>query len=181
MVETHEILDAVLAICSPSQHAAGQAARAKLLSGDPALRTLPEVARTWNSAFTGLALMANRRSPVHRDSQGRAVWYDLLMSLGPYHRSCLDFPDLGLSLAYPPRTLSLVLGKNIRHAVEGWTGEQLCYAYFMRDKVHACLDIPEHNWPTEDEYWDVLPAEVKATRLEERFRVEELAKVAKRQ
>ena len=41
----------------------------------------------WNSVFTGIAVIANRITPRHRDSGGAWCWYDLLFSAGTHRQA----------------------------------------------------------------------------------------------
>ena len=79
------IASALLAVIHPAQYATGIA----MLD---TVRRRPELAREpqhigpmlelWCSPFSGLAVMCNRETRIHRDPYGRSDWYDILCTLG---------------------------------------------------------------------------------------------------
>jgi hypothetical protein len=45
-----------------------------------------------------------------------------------------------------------VLGLTLEHAVDSFKGERVCYAYFMRDRVHEWAQVPGKDWMETDYY-----------------------------
>ena len=100
----------------------------------------------WASPFTGVSVMVNRVTPVHRDVQGRDSWMDLLLTVGPYTGCRMEFRSLGIRAVYDTGTVVGVCSKVVPHAASEWSGERACIAYYMRDNVHARLGIPSGTW-----------------------------------
>lgn len=73
-------------------------------------------------------------------------WYDMLATLGQYPKCDLNLPGLGLTLDYSPGTVVGLLGMVLEHEVTGFKGERLCYAYFMRDRVHEWAKVSSGTW-----------------------------------
>lgn len=141
------ILSAILAVIHPELYEAGRETF-KRLRENAGFRhqDVHRVLDRWTSAFSGLAVISNRISPIHRDGGSRNNWYDLLVTLGSYQGCDLELPGLGLSLDYPPGTVVGLSGTVVQHAVYGRKKDRMCYAYFMRDSVHEWAGVPGHHW-----------------------------------
>jgi hypothetical protein len=119
-----------------------------------------DIADSWTSYFTGIAVIINRKTLAHRDGNGLPPWYDLLLGIGDYHSCTLDMPDLGLQLDYGPGTGIFLCGNTIRHAVTDWSGgDRVCYAHFMRKKVLQRLDVGMAGWSTQQDFARIIPEE----------------------
>lgn len=137
MQETSALLGAAVRIMHPSLYVSGIKAIRGIHSGEiPVDKSegLAEVLRFWSSPFTGLSLMNNRQTPLHRDSLGCNEWMDLLATVGPYTEGLLEMPGLGLEFEYRSGTVVGVSGRAVRHGAQA-NGERLCYAYYMRENV----------------------------------------------
>jgi len=137
MRDTSAILGAAVRIMHPSLYFSGlQATRAihdRRISVEKS-DGLEDILKYWASPFTGLSLMNNRQTPLHRDSLGCYEWMDLLATVGPYTKGILELPGLGLEFEYGPGTVVGVSGRAIRHGARS-NGERLCFAYYMRENV----------------------------------------------
>ena len=113
-----------------------------------------EVARRWQSVYSGIGVISNRRTKLHRDLKGRPEWYDLLLSYaGPRARPLLSVTDLGLHLKYSSGTVVAFCGMILEHQVLSWgKGDRVCYAHFMRESVRERLDVPPAGWVNQDIY-----------------------------
>jgi hypothetical protein len=108
---------------------------------------------SWNSAFTGISVIANRVTPRHRDSGGSFPWCDLLFSAGRHRGAFLGLDDIGAELSYNPGTAVALCGKVLSHSLPGWMdGERICIAYFMRNMVHDRLKVYHPEWSTQAQY-----------------------------
>ncbi|KAI0038756.1 hypothetical protein FA95DRAFT_1463960, partial [Auriscalpium vulgare] len=140
--ESNAILSAVLSVVHPPLY---RGAREVMLR----LREQPDLAEAidnWHSVFTGVAVISNRSTCLHRDTGGRFAWYDLLASCGPYHGAKLCLPAIGIELEYPPGTIDAVSGMSLAHSVPGFDGERLCHAFFMKDSVHHFARVEAPGW-----------------------------------
>lgn len=93
-----------------------------------------DILQAWTSPFTGVAVVNNRQTPVHRDHGGFRESMDILASVGPYQGGQIDFPSLNLSFAYPPGTLVGLTGRLIPHGASA-DGERCCFAYYLKQAV----------------------------------------------
>jgi 2-oxoglutarate-Fe(II)-dependent dioxygenase family protein len=60
-----------------------------------------EVALNWQSVYTGISVISNKKTPPHRDSKGRPEWHDILLSYsGSSARPRLLIKDIGLDLKH---------------------------------------------------------------------------------
>lgn len=145
----------LLAIMHPSLYARGREVFA-LLSERPHLVRQPEflyqALEAWQSPWSGLAIMANRRSVEHRDVNSRVSWYDLLVTMGDYEPLNLRLPGLGLELAYGSGTAVCLGGKLALHEVLPADGNRISFAWFMRDCVHNRIGFHGETWRKADSY-----------------------------
>ena len=102
----------------------------------------------WANPFSGLALISNRATPVHRDNSSRYQWYDVLTTLGHYKDLSISVPESGLTFSYKPGTMVALSGRSLAHSVPEANGERVCFAYFVRDKVHTHAGSVGGEWPT---------------------------------
>jgi hypothetical protein len=58
----------------------------------------------------------------------------------------MELRSLGVRLSYEPGTMVAICGKVVPHGVSDCIGERGCIAYYMRDAVCACLQIPAGTW-----------------------------------
>jgi hypothetical protein len=112
-----------------------------------------DIAREWQSVYTGISVICNRITPSHRDSKGRPEWFDMLLNYenGGRHRFLLN--DLGMDLEYSSGTVIGFCGSILEHEVQSWgNGERVCYANFMRESVRIRLDVPPAGWVNRNIY-----------------------------
>lgn len=122
------------------------------------LDSTTEVATEWQSIFTGLSVINNRRSPSHRDSKGRPEWYDLLVNYcGSGGRPRLLLEDIGMDLDYSSGAVVAFCGSVLKHEVKSWGNEErICYAHFMRESVRKRLDVLPAGWVNRSKYFPNL-------------------------
>ena len=141
------ICNGITSIICPDLYDAGMNAVQALKSG-VGLASHHDVLDEWESVWSGISIILNRRTPMHRDWGGAFQFYDLLISGGTHTACVLDLPDLGAELQYLPGTAVAISGKVLRHGVKGWEGgERVCAAHFMKDAVHDRLQQPRSDWP----------------------------------
>jgi hypothetical protein len=142
MFETSALLSAILRVIHPALYECGRETIQRL-HGHPELHPALE---KWPSVFNAITILSNRETPLHRDNYSRPEWYDILTSVGPYQNAVLDFPGVGLKLAYDSGTVVGFSGKVLRHGVRKCEGERVCLAYYMRDKVHERMGTEVAQW-----------------------------------
>ena len=151
IAESNSVLSAILAVIHPTLHKSGRETFDWLRK---CAEIQPEdVLRRWTSVFNGVAVIVNRTTPAHRDSNTRKQWYDLLVTLGRYRNCNLNLLGAGISLEYGPGTVVGLLGATLEHEVPRFEGERVCYAYFMRDNVHEWAGVSGYTWMA-TEYYD---------------------------
>lgn len=142
------ILNAIAALVCPGLYSIATRAIGKLKHEDHVKTPHPH-AQLWPSFFSGIEVISNRVTPIHRDSKSAPPVYDFLVSAGTHTNAWLDLPDVKARLLYNPCTVVAVCGKVLRHGVESWEGgERLCFAHFIRDAVHDRLQLPRPEWVT---------------------------------
>jgi hypothetical protein len=150
MLESNAILSAILAVIHPDLYNSGRETFNHLRN---AAEIQPQqVLRRWTSVFNGVAVIRNRKTPLHRDGKSRFQWYDLLVTLGQYVNCHLELPGLGVSLEYGPGTVVGLSGMLLAHEVPSFEGDRVCYAYFMRNKVHQWANTSGYTWMNKKYY-----------------------------
>ncbi|KAG2086758.1 uncharacterized protein F5147DRAFT_588416 [Suillus discolor] len=102
--------------------------------------------RQWASSFTVLAVMCNRCSPLHRDSQSLAQWFDIMTSIGDYGPVRMKFPNISVEIAYNSGVMVGTLGNIVRHGVDRVNGDRVSWVWYMRDDVHKFVDVPREDY-----------------------------------
>jgi hypothetical protein len=124
------------------------------------LRELPstkELATQWQSVFTAISVIANRRSKRHRDFGGNEAWYDFLITLGNYSQDTLRFEELGLELLYGPGTAVAFCANVFKHETGDWgRGDRVCYAFFNKEVVLKRFGQEKAGWMTLDDLSDTI-------------------------
>lgn len=113
-----------------------------------------EVAERWQSVYTGIAVICNRKTPPHRDSKGRPEWFDTLASYAD-DKTAPRFivNDIGLDLEYSSGAVVGFCGSVLEHCVEsGNVEDRVCYAHFMRESVRDRLEAPAAGWVQRSQY-----------------------------
>ncbi|THU79379.1 hypothetical protein K435DRAFT_697866, partial [Dendrothele bispora CBS 962.96] len=106
-----------------------------------------EWARKWNSVYTALTVLSNRRSPGHVDSHGRSNYLDALVSLGTAAHPKIFFKELNSSFSYKSGTVLFFSGRGWTHEVGDWgAGERICYASYMRPEIIEAHMSPVTSW-----------------------------------
>ena len=147
--EIEVFLNMTLSLINPDLFRTGLLMLQRLWEFDPT----SDVAKKWQSVYSGIAIICNWRSPLHRDSQGRPEWYDLLLSYnGPGARPLLSVTDLGLNLKYSSGTVVAFCGMILKQVSSWGKGDRVCYAHFMRESVRERLDVPPAGWVYRDMY-----------------------------
>lgn len=118
------------------------------------VKELKQFADLWPSIFTGITIIANRLTPVHRDGKGHPSWFDLLVACGFDSQCFLEVPDLGARVRYNPGDACLLSGRILSHAVTGWEGSgRIAYAQYSRPAVAARFGVNiSSEWPSLSRY-----------------------------
>jgi len=97
----------------------------------------------WPTAFTNISLIANQSTPLHRDPQSHASWYDVIVNVGEYTNCVMSIPTLGIELVYKPGTAVAFSRRLLRHGVNAVEGNRYCLTYYMRDNIHQWAHVPQ--------------------------------------
>jgi hypothetical protein len=113
-----------------------------------------EIAQKWQSVYTGIAVISNRTSRIHRDTKSNPEWFDTLVSYSdPSTTPRLLLTDIGLDLEYSSGTVVGLCGSVLNHAVESWgMGDRICLAHFMRESVRDRFNVNPAGWVYRDKY-----------------------------
>ncbi|KAH7885118.1 hypothetical protein F5I97DRAFT_1785138, partial [Phlebopus sp. FC_14] len=77
---------------------------------------------------------------------GRNEWFNLLVSVGSYHRATFQISLLKTTLLYDPGTVLVFSGRFLRHGSSVAEGNHLCLMYYMREKMHEFVRVRGCNW-----------------------------------
>ncbi|KAG2354693.1 hypothetical protein BDR07DRAFT_1382051 [Suillus spraguei] len=130
------IASAALRVMHPQQYFAGLRAlshlRDKALSKE--LPQMPDTLQYWASVFNSLSIISNRETPNHRDHLSIPECFDILTTMGNYSKAQMSMPSLQLEF------------RIVRHGVDGVEGDQIAWAWYMRDSVHIYARVPSCGW-----------------------------------
>jgi hypothetical protein len=148
--DVEALLNLTLSLINPGLFQTGLQMLQKLRNLD----TTNSIAQQWQSVYTGVSIISNRKTPSHRDSKGRPEWYDVLVSYaGSGAEPWLSIKDLGLELEYSSGTVVGFCGTILEHEVGSWgRGDRACYAHFMRESVRGRLDVEPAGWVYRKDY-----------------------------
>jgi hypothetical protein len=139
------IIGSVLAVTHPGQYNAGLDMIKALKDNPSFLREQEEIAKVldcWCTAFSGVSVICNGKTPRHRDVQGRHEWYDVLANMGTHPTIRFGLPGLRTTLAYDPRTVVSLCSHILSYTVDSIDcGDRAAFAWFMREDVRAYLDV----------------------------------------
>lgn len=143
-------LNLTLSLIHPELYKCGLDILQKLRVSGPTM----EIAKQWQSVYTGIAIISNRLTPPHRDTKGKPEWFDLLVNYaGSDCNPKLFINDLGLELQYSSGTVVGLCGMILEHEVRSWgNGDRVCYAHFMRESVRKRLNANDPGWVTQSVY-----------------------------
>jgi hypothetical protein len=138
------LINLTLSLINPGQFQCGLQMLKKLRR----LKNTKKVAVYWQSVFSGVSVIANRITPIHRDKHGRPEWFDMLANYcrsGSSPRFLVN--PIGLDLDYSTGTVIGFCGNILEHQVRAWgEGDRVCFAHFMRDAVREKLQVPFSGW-----------------------------------
>ncbi|KAG1895262.1 uncharacterized protein F5891DRAFT_984344 [Suillus fuscotomentosus] len=147
---TEYFWNAITAVLAPDLFKVGTLAISRIiqeLQGSD--RTSPPIC-DWPSIFSGLEIIANCTTLLHRDFGGAPSLFDLLISLCSGHEAKLTLADVGAELNYYPGTMVFIYRKVLQHSIGPWgPGERLVNAHFMRDKIHSRVGVSRPPFPTQ--------------------------------
>ena len=141
------LLNAATSLTAPSQFWAG-VRMAQLAKSGAGVQNIQKHSHLWPSIFTGIAVIANRMTPSHRDRSGRSQWYDLLLSCGTDEESRLVLSDIDADIRYCPGDACFISGAVLQHEVMDWKGgNRLAYAHYHRAAIAERMGVQPGNSP----------------------------------
>jgi hypothetical protein len=151
-LEAGALLSAIARVAHPALYDAGREAFA-------AMQELPEIGeclRTWSSVFSGVSIIANREAPAHRDTGTLARWFDVLATIGGDADTKLNLLSIGAEMAYRSGTVALFSGASLVHSVPACEADRVCFAYYMKNKIHERFGIRAPSWMESSVYSNQL-------------------------
>ncbi|KAG2103990.1 uncharacterized protein F5147DRAFT_775701 [Suillus discolor] len=117
--------DVALRVMHPTLYwsSLGTALALGLWAADNQLDEMGECLRDWASVFTALAVICNRRSPLHRDPISRSQWFDGMTSVGTYGMGRMKMPNIGIEIVYDSGVMLAVSGRIVRHGMDEVNGD----------------------------------------------------------
>lgn len=135
----------------------------------------------WPSVFTAATVVANRKTPFHRDTLTDWSWFDLILSFGLYHQAPLYIPILGVRVNNPRGTICAFSGKALLHGVRQTSLARISFILYMRKNVQEGQGVKAAGWMTQQYYEGYVGTDRKRLRKKRRSdedqETEELAKL----
>ncbi|KAG1871351.1 hypothetical protein DFJ58DRAFT_722775 [Suillus subalutaceus] len=107
-----------------------------LWAADKKLVEMGDCLREWASVFTVVAVICNRRSPLHRDPLSHSKWFDVMTSVGDYGAARMKMPNIGIEVVYDSGVMVVGSGRIVRHGVDVMDGDRIGWVWYMRDDVY---------------------------------------------
>lgn len=146
-IQPVEILfNGITALINRPLYDAGSSVIAQLHTGLPLSWTVP-VVQEWQSVFSAVGLIANRKTLPHKDPGGWPQAYDLLGSFGAHSDARLVVDDVGCAFDYNPGTMVGICGRVLQHSCTDWTGhDRVCLAHYVKQSIFDRLKVPTSSW-----------------------------------
>ncbi|EDR07661.1 uncharacterized protein LACBIDRAFT_298012 [Laccaria bicolor S238N-H82] len=150
VIEFQAIIGGIMSVIHPEQHYGGRGALLRCLRPQSSVTLdkdcLQRIMKVWGTAFTGLSVISERETPLHRDGQNADWMYDLLVNLSSHVDPDLqvELPGIGIRFRYGSGTVLSILGKVVRHGVSRTDTDRYCLAFFMRERVSERLGGVPH-------------------------------------
>ncbi|KAG1721038.1 hypothetical protein EDB19DRAFT_1646750 [Suillus lakei] len=142
------IATAALRVMHPEQYWAGLRAFTSL--GEKAeskeLLKMSETLQYWASVFNSLSVICNRQTPNHRDHLSILECFNILTTVGNYSNARMSMPSLWLEFGYDPGCMIVFSGRLVRHGIHAVEGDQIAWAWYMRDSIHVYAGVPSCGW-----------------------------------
>ena len=91
--DPERLLNLTLSLIHPDLFKSGLMMLRKLCE----LEGAQDIAKEWQSVYTGISIISNWQTPFHQDSKGRPEWYDTLINYtGSGGRPRLVLKDMGM-------------------------------------------------------------------------------------
>ncbi|KAG1776569.1 hypothetical protein EV702DRAFT_945021, partial [Suillus placidus] len=68
--------------------------------------------------------------------------FDILTCIGSYRHAVMQLTNLGIDLVYNLGVMVSYLGRLVRHGIHVDEGDQIVWAWFLRDSVHNYARTP---------------------------------------
>lgn len=138
------MISAALAIAHPDQYNLTRQYLREVASD----ARFTDIASQWGFAFSVLTVVANRSTPIHRDTRsGGRELYDALLSIGGGPHTVIEFPGMGLRVQYDTRTLILFSGNVHPHGASVSRDERVCIALYARKAMFHKYRLPLPRCP----------------------------------
>ncbi|KAI0316545.1 hypothetical protein OF83DRAFT_1060186, partial [Amylostereum chailletii] len=149
-LETLALITTEMRVMHPPQYRAATSLLRKL-SKTYANRPVGEFLRHWALIFTGMDIITNRQTVVHRDSNAPSSSHDLLITLLGDPQTTLDLPTLNLRFSYRSGTGVAIAGKFLPHSVLPAVADRICYTSYIREEALQENDLSV-GWMTTEEH-----------------------------
>ena len=144
MQETGGILDGILAVTHPELYEAGRALMQQLYTDNAHARAL---VNAWPSVYHAVHVIVNRETLQHRDKNGLAGWFDLLLTVGTYgEEAVLSMRTFGVSVPYDSGSIVMIPSRTVLHGVPPVSPDRVCLAWLMKADVLAYHHIACNEW-----------------------------------
>ncbi|KAG1770774.1 hypothetical protein EV702DRAFT_977842, partial [Suillus placidus] len=137
-----------LRVMHPEQYWAGLRAFSSL--GEKAeSKELPKMSETLQYlalVFNSLSMICNQQTLNHQDHLLNPECFNILTMVGNYSNAQMSMPSLQLEFRYNPGCMIGFSRRIVRHGVHAVEGDQIAWAWYMRDSVHIYARVPWCGW-----------------------------------
>ncbi|KIK73481.1 hypothetical protein PAXRUDRAFT_120734, partial [Paxillus rubicundulus Ve08.2h10] len=144
------ILLATLMVMHPDIYASGRETFLKLASSTQD-KDMQQIILEWSTVYSVVLVIVNWATPFHRDLSFRVQWLDMLATIGGDPDLHIKLDNIGVRLAYSPRTLVGLSGKVLWHGVLASVCDRFCLAYHMRDNIQEGVGVHRCDWVKQGE------------------------------
>ncbi|KIK74458.1 hypothetical protein PAXRUDRAFT_175658, partial [Paxillus rubicundulus Ve08.2h10] len=144
------ILSATLMVLHPDIYASWRETLLKLAASTQD-KDMQQIILEWSTIYLVVLVIVNQATPFHRDLSCWVQWLDMLAKIGGDPNLHIELDNLGVRLAYSPRTI-VDLSRNVLwHGVLASVSDWFCLAYHMRDNVQEGVGVHRCDWVKQGE------------------------------
>jgi hypothetical protein len=105
--------------------------------------------------FNTLSIISNQETPNHGDHLSIPECFDILTTVGNYSNALMTMPSLQLEFKYNSGCMIALSRRMVRHGVYDVEGDQIAWAWYMRNSIHIYDGVPSSGWASVDGLYSV--------------------------
>ena len=153
MAEIHGLIAGIFRIMHPELYHSACDAMAKIRRSGK----FTDIVDRWGSPFNALTLIVNRHCGPHRDTKSSKTYLDLLASFGDFDTVRFKLNSINAEVNIKSGGVVGICGHVLRHEALRCAGNRICCAWYMRESVHASMEVQPVGWMNQQIYSDFIP------------------------